>query len=399
MIFADRAGTSLIHRGLTNPSGPAMSSGLVPPGPRTIAFVLLTYRPDEPAGTGRAVAATAAGLRALGHRAIILTAAPQPSAAPDVIQLTELPVTFPCDGYALRQATDAASLRITRELASVLDHHGADTVIYADALWGLGRLAGQVPHPATPVLAVHATGHRRHLAPALAAARHVIAPSAAAIAEAHRRGYDTSGWIIVPSPLLVDPDDIPIAGPVRRDALRRRGPVRVVARLSAEKGIASLLRAIPTLERDLQIALAPAWSEAAPGSQHAHLLACQALARRAGADIRPPLPWHQVPSFLAGAALTVIASRRETFSNVALESLSAGTPVVGYAVGNLPDLLSSRGGVTVPVTSGPRGLWRAAGELLDNPAPYHQACTAAYGQARNYRSADIAGMLLQAVPS
>jgi len=371
---------------------------LPPPEPRTVAFALVSYRPDEPAGIERAVAATAAGLRTLGHRALILTAAPQPGPDPDVIRLQHLPVTFPCDDPTLRQAIQASQPGLCRELATVLARQRADIVIYADGLWGLGRVAAAVPHPATRVLAVHVTGHNADLAPALAAAQRVISPSAAALAEARDRGYDTARWKIVPNPLLVDPGDVPLADPAQRERLRRCGPIRVVARLGAEKGVTSLLRAATTPGRALQVVLAPAGFEASPGSQDTLLAQCGALARTAGAEICPPLAWREVPPFLAGAAVTIIPSHRETFGNLALESLSAGTPVVAYAVGNLPALLSPGGaGVLVPPAAGSRGLLQAAGELLDDPVRYRQACRAAYCRSRNYRSADVAEMLLKAV--
>ena len=49
------------------------SRNLTPPlATQTVAFVLASYRPDEPAGMERAVAAMAAGLRKLGHQALII---------------------------------------------------------------------------------------------------------------------------------------------------------------------------------------------------------------------------------------------------------------------------------------------------------------------------------------
>jgi 7-cyano-7-deazaguanine synthase len=126
----------------------------------------------------------------------------------------------------------------------------------------------------------------------------------------------------------------------------------------------------------------------------------QFLAAAAGAVIRPPLAWREVPAFLAGGAVTIIPSTRETFGNLALESLSAGTPVVAYAVGNLPALLGeTTSGVLAPPRMGPRGLWQAARGLLDDPVRYRQACGGAYCRSRNYRSADIADAFLKAVQS
>jgi glycosyltransferase involved in cell wall biosynthesis len=98
------------------------------------------------------------------------------------------------------------------------------------------------------------------------------------------------------------------------------------------------------------------------------------------------------------SAVTIIPSARETFGNLALESLSAGTPVVACAVGNLPALLGeTAAGVLVPPAAGPRGLWQAASDLLDDPVRYRQACGAAYCRSRNYRSAEIADAFLKAV--
>jgi hypothetical protein len=182
------------------------------PGPApaalTVAFVLVSYRPDEPAGMERAVAAMAAGLRRLGHRALVLTAASQPWPDAGVIRLRELPVAFPCDDVTLRGAIRANQAAVTCELSVALARYRADVVVYVDGLWGLGRLAASVGYPARRVLAVHVMGHDADLAPALAAAHRVITPSAAVFAEARTRGYDPAAWRIVPNPLLVDPDDV-----------------------------------------------------------------------------------------------------------------------------------------------------------------------------------------------
>lgn len=106
-----------------------------------------------------------------------------------------------------------------------------------------------------------------------------------------------------------------------------------------------------------------------------------------------------MPPFLAGAAVTIVPSGRETFGNVAVESLSADTPVVAYATGNLPALLSPGSGVLVQPGDGPAALWRAVRDLLADPVRYQQMSRDAYCQSRNYGPARVCGTFLKAVHS
>jgi glycosyltransferase involved in cell wall biosynthesis len=365
--------------------------------PATVAFVLASYRPDEPAGMERAVAAMASGLNKLGHEAIIITAVPQQGPDSGVIALSELPVAFPCDDGTLRDAIRSAGPVLTRELEAALREHHADVVVYADALWGLGILASEVRHSARRVLAVHVVGHDVDLRTALAAARRVIAPSASVLCEARHRGYRVHAWQVVPNPLLVDPGDT-LPGREQREHLRLHGPVRAVARLGPEKGVSGLLAAAPLVPgRQTEVVLSAAGFEAAPGSQAALRAECQALAAASGTVLLPALAWQEVPGFLAGAAVTIVPSVRETFGNLALESLSAGTPVIAHATGNLPGLIGPDAGILVPLDAGPGGLREAARDLLADPVRYHLACGAAYCRSRNYRSANVAQVFLKAV--
>jgi len=141
----------------------------------------------------------------------------------------------------------------------------------------------------------------------------------------------------------------------------------------------------------------PAAFEAVPGGQDALLADCRALAQTAGASLLPPLAWRDVPRFLVGAAVTIVPSVRETFGNLALESLSAGTPVIAHATGISPPSWGPDGGVCVPLDAGPAGLREAAGKLLGDPVRYHSVCGAAYCRSRNYRSALVADAFLKAV--
>jgi hypothetical protein len=155
----------------------------------------------------------------------------------------------------------------------------------------------------------------------------------------------------LPIPRLIDPDDTGRPGPEQREQLRRHGPVRIVVRLGAEKGVTGLLAAPSGMPgRRTEVVVTPAAFEAVPGGQDALLAGCRALAQTAGASLLPPLAWRDVPRFLAGAAVTIVPSARETFGNLALESLSAGTPVIAHATGNLPPSWDRMAGSTCPWT-------------------------------------------------
>jgi glycosyltransferase involved in cell wall biosynthesis len=108
------------------------------------------------------------------------------------------------------------------------------------------------------------------------------------------------------------------------------------------------------------------------------------------------MPWREVHGWLGGAALVIVPSRAETFGLVALEAMAAGTPVVAYDVGNLPDLIAD-GGVIVAHDDGPAGLWRAARQLLHDPVRYGAKSRAAYYRSRDYWPAHIADQLLKVV--
>ncbi|MGN2642368.1 glycosyltransferase family 4 protein [Nocardia takedensis] len=361
-----------------------------PDSPLTVAFVLVSYRHDEPAGMERATAATAAGLRALGHTAYIISAAPAPPTDTDIVALTSLPVGFPCDDDTLRATVLTHHTAVTAQLAAILTARATDIVVYVDCLWGLGRLAAEVEHSAHRVLAVHVLGHARDLAPALAAADQVFAPSSTVVDEAAANGYRSRAWQVIANPLLIDPDQIARPDTEARDRLRRTGPVRLVTRLGSEKGVGQFLAAPNPTARPVQVVAAAAGFETAPGSQQqlgAHL---RRLARDTGVTLLSPLPWAAVPDYLAGAAVTVVPSLRESFGNLAAESLSAATPVVAYRVGNLPQLIGPDAGICVDPAEGPAGLWRAVEELTADPLRYGATCGAAYCRSRNYRPTLVA---------
>ncbi|GAB3160964.1 hypothetical protein GCM10027290_67580 [Micromonospora sonneratiae] len=363
----------------------------------TIAFVLASWRPDVPAGMERAVIAHAVSLQQIQAEAVIVTADP---AAPltyrnvPIERLRSLDVQFPCDDATLRAAIDASAAPVGEELGRLFRQRHVRAVVYVDALWGLGRI--MQAHPGIRnVLAAHVIGHDADLQAALTRNPDaIIAPSATVLSEAAARGYDSSSWSVVPNTLLTVPEPQSHSG---RDQLWATGPVRVLARLGPEKGVAELIDPIPTLGRPIEIALADAPFELATGSQQQVRRRCQALAAETpGVTLLPGLPWHEVPTWLASASVVIVPSHAETFGLVALEAMAASTPVVAYDVGNLPHLIRN-GGVIVPYRSRAHSLWRAAQHLLADPVSYAAASRAAYYRSRDYWPALVANQLLKVV--
>jgi glycosyltransferase involved in cell wall biosynthesis len=354
-----------------------------------VAFVLASYRRDAPAGMERSVAALCAGLRQLGHRVVVLSGEDDP----DVVRLHSLDVAFPCDDAALRAAT-AGNRHLAQEIESILARLDIDVVSYVDALWGLGLVPSAAP--ARRVLMVHVIGHPEDLRKALELHPDVvIAPSRVVLTEAGRAGYATRAWRVVPNALLVADPPVPAVEARRR--LRADGPVRVLARLGPEKGVHALLESAPRRFRRTEIALAAAGFEPELATQDDLMRSCRThAASHDWLDIRPSLRWCDVPAYLAGGAVVVVPSYRETFGLVALEAMSVGTPVVARAVGNLPRLIGTAG-LLVSAGAGDHALWNAARRLMVDADLYAEASPAGIERARPYRPVEVARRWLAAV--
>src|SRR5215470_4742477 len=202
--------------------------------PLTVAFVLASYTPNAPAGMERATAGLAHGLRELGHRSLLITAASPVALDDGMLALRSVEVAFPCDDQQLRYATSTP--RVAAELRELYREHRVDIAVYVDALWGLGRIAPACGGVRS-VLDMHVIGHDEDLHPALARTDLVIAPSPIVLAQARDRGYQPDHWQLVPNPLLHHHS--PPADP-QRETLRQHGPIRILARLGPEKNIPAL---------------------------------------------------------------------------------------------------------------------------------------------------------------
>ncbi|MQS38305.1 glycosyltransferase family 4 protein [Streptomyces katsurahamanus] len=360
-----------------------------------IAFVLLTHNPDEPAGIERSVAALADGLRELGHRAFVLAAGPPtPEDGEDLVRLTSLSLACPAVEDDLT-ALLADPRPVCDEVRQILATRRVDAVCWVDAVWGLGYLSPALGGTTT-VLMVHVPRTDTPLLQSLEHAAGVVTVSPFMVRVMAEQGVDTSSWQVVPNALL---HEVTGPSPAEREELRRRGPVRIVARAEPHKGIAELLRAFPAgLGRAVEIVLAEAGFEYWPGMQQEVIAECRALAAALpGVELLPGMPWQEVPRFLAGAAVTVVSSTSpETFGNVAAEALSVGTPVVGYGLGNLPDLVGTAGRMT-DLADGPDRLWADTAGLLADRAGYHTASAEGPRRVAGHRPAAVASAFLDVI--
>ncbi|MFJ8043813.1 glycosyltransferase family 4 protein [Kitasatospora sp. NPDC096147] len=370
---------------------------------RGVLLVLLSWTPDAPAGIERATAALASGLAQNGHRSVIATAAPQP-AGPDslpgvtIARLHLARVTFPCDDTQLRHAVSWQDGALAQQIAELVTTHRIDTIVFTDALWGLGRLRGHLPQHVRRVLAAHVRPATLDARPALSRAHHVIVPSDVVVDEL--AAWQPQNVTVIPNALLAQPPT-PAPSPECREQLRRSGPVRVLARLGAEKGVAELLEAAAGWERPVEVALASAGFEDTGGSQAALLERCRDLAsRHPTVRLRGALPWNEVLPWLAEAAAVIVPSHRETFGLVALEAMSVGTPVIAYRVGNLPALIEPTGHgdhLLVPHDAGPEALHKTARTLLEDDILYAATTQTVYRRAKDFDPTRIAHLLLEAI--
>ncbi|MCM3883530.1 glycosyltransferase family 4 protein [Frankia sp. R82] len=347
----------------------------------TVAFCLLTYRPDHPSGIERSIAALAAGLRGLGHTVVILAGGPgEPGdeAEPGLIRLASVRLPRPALNADVL-ASIAEPEPVLAEVSRVLHDLSVQVVCWGAPVWGLGHLS-PAPAGVRTALMMHNTirpSSADTWAKAIAAADVVLPASPYLVAAAHRDGWDTRAWRVVPNGLLTVPR---AADRELRERLRTSGPLRLVSRAAPVKGQAEFLAAMPPhWDRQVEVVLAEADFEFEPGEQAAALAACRAQAARRPdvVHLLPALGWREVPAFFAGAAATVISSvEPETFSHTAAEALSTGTPVITFDHGYVPTLIGPAGRV-VPLRSGFPAVWAALDDLLADADAYHAASSAA----------------------
>jgi glycosyltransferase involved in cell wall biosynthesis len=185
-------------------------------------------------------------------------------------------------------------------------------------------------------------------------------------------GYPPSKIVVIPNGVELERfDGLPAPELVRQElGVPATAPlVMVVSRLTRQKGLEHFLEAAAVLARRFPDARFAVVGYANPAEQD-YETALKELTDRLGLKGRVIFTGlrHDVPALLAAASVSVMPSLNEALSNVLLESMAAGAPIVATRVGGTPEAIAD--GVTgVLVPPGDSGaLATAIGELLEDSA-------------------------------
>lgn len=310
-------------------------------------------------GVGRHVRSLGAGLRARGHRVVVLG----PASAEREFGFTSAGLRFcPVGIGAAPSLGDSGVVMRLRTLT-----RGAD-VVHAHGMraGALCAMAGAVPlvvtaHNAPPLV-------RAPLSVAYPVLERVVAHRADVVlgvsGDLVRRlraaGARDTRLAVVAAPETGAPLNGREATRADLAVLPERPLLLTVARLAEQKGLDMLLAAVPSItdrRPEPVVAIAgdgPLWGELHDTAAGMH------------ADVRMLGHRTDVADLLAAADVFCLTSQWEGPSLVIMEALRAGLPVVSTRVGGIPDLYE--GTVLMVPPGNPAAFAAAVGRVLDDPA-------------------------------
>ena len=173
----------------------------------------------------------------------------------------------------------------------------------------------------------------------------------------------------------------PIAPAPRPGPRASSAPALVtVARLSPEKGIDDLIRAIALLrDRGVTVTLEVA-------GEGPHRSELEALIQTLGLTDRVRLAGFvphgpELVAMLDGADVFVLPSRSEGLPHSLVEAMARALPVIATAVGGVPAFLSHGNGIVVPICD-PRSLATAVQGLIQDPPRWAELSRSSLETAR-----------------
>jgi glycogen(starch) synthase len=169
----------------------------------------------------------------------------------------------------------------------------------------------------------------------------------------------------------------------------RHAGVLFVGRLHRQKGVDTLIRALPLLPPAASVLLVGDGPERP---------ALQRLAGELGVADRVTvtgfLPHGMVPGLVAGADVVVLPSRYEELGTALVEAMAAGRPVVATRVGGIPELVRDGvDGLLVPPDD-PEALAKAVIRVLANPVLAAELGASGRARVAGHDWAVLAGRVL-----
>jgi len=146
--------------------------------------------------------------------------------------------------------------------------------------------------------------------------------------------------------------------------------VLFVGRITRQKGIAQLIQAIPQIDSNAQIVLCAGAPDTPDIAEECKNAIAEASSKRDGIIwIQDMLPHTELRVIYSYATVFVTPSMYEPFGIINLEAMACGTPVVGSAVGGIPEIiLEGETGFLVPLGDNFKtDLANKLNTLLTNP--------------------------------